>query len=213
MKSVTIADYGVGNLSSVARAIEHCGATAKITSDPKEIALAERFILPGVGAFGDGMAGLSSSGIKESIFEFAQTGRPLLGICLGMQMLMDSSEEFGFHQGLGLIKGTCKPINATALNGEHLKVPHIGWNELIKPAPTSNWEKTVFKFIEPGEEAYFVHSWMVEPNDPSVLLSVAEYGGHMITAAIHKDQFTGCQFHPEKSGPTGLKIIKAFIDT
>lgn len=212
MKSVTIADYGVGNLSSVARAVEQIGAIAKISSDPKEIKNAERFILPGVGAFGDGMAGLTSSGIKESIFEFAKTERPFLGICLGMQMLMESSDEFGIHEGLKLIEGTCKPISSVSQSGAPLKVPHIGWNELLPPDEQSNWRDSIFKDIQPGEEAYFVHSWMVTPKDKNVLLSVVEYGGHMITAAIRKDQFTGCQFHPEKSGPTGLKIIKAFLD-
>jgi glutamine amidotransferase len=212
MKSVVIADYGVGNLRSVARAVEFSGATAIVSSNPKTIESAERFILPGVGAFGDGMLGIKTSGLIESIYEFARTERPFLGICLGMQMLVDTSNEFGKQVGLGLIAGDCVPIPATDVDGIAHKVPHIGWNELILPHDHSTWRNSIFKDVVPGEEVYFVHSWMVQPKHDETILALTEYGGRMVTAAIRQDQFTGCQFHPEKSGPAGIKILKTFIE-
>lgn len=211
MKPVTIADYGVGNLQSVARAIEFCGGTACVTSDPQLIARAERLLLPGVGAFGDGMKGLQTTGILEGLFEFAATERPFLGICLGMQMLMQSSDEFGHQKGLGFIEGDCIPVPRQSENGAILKIPHMGWNELLPPHPNRSWDSTPFENVQSGEEAYFVHSWMVNPRRPEVVIAVTDYGGHRIPAAINDKQFWGCQFHPEKSGRTGLKIISSFI--
>jgi len=211
MKTVTIADYGVGNLQSVARAIEFCGATPVVTSDSRVIAKADRFLLPGVGAFQDGMKGLSETGVLDGILEFAQTGRPFLGICLGMQMLMDSSLEFGHNDGLGLIHGTCVSIPTTSTEGVRVKVPHIGWSELAKSPESPSWSQTIFADVNLGEEVYFVHSWMVQPIHSASVLAVTQYGGHQITAALQENQYIGCQFHPEKSGPTGLKIISSFL--
>lgn len=206
---VAIVDYGVGNLLSVKRGFEHCGATVNVTSDPDEIYNSARVVLPGVGAFSSAMAQLCQSGLDDVVKEVALRGTPLMGICLGMQMLLDQSLEFGVTQGLGLIAGKVIPIPSRDINGLPQKTPHIGWNALV-PSAENNWQDTLLRDIKTGESVYFVHSFMANPVDPSHRAADYIYGGNLITAAIHKDNIYGCQFHPEKSGEVGLKILKRF---
>ena len=211
MNEVTVIDYGVGNLLSVSRALEHCGARVTITSDSAEILTSARVVLPGVGAFADGMAALRAKGLDTLVHQVAVAGTPLLGICLGMQMLFDESEEFGPTAGLGLIPGRVMQIPAKTTTGEPHKIPHIGWNELVLPAQSDAWQNGLLADIEPGEAVYFVHSFMAVPASPEFRLADCSYGGIPISAAVQRDNVMGCQFHPEKSGEVGLKILRSFI--
>lgn len=209
-KKVTIIDYGVGNLLSVTRAFEHCGATVTLAHDATDIEQAEHLVLPGVGAFADGMQGLRERRLIEPIRHYATSGRPLMGICLGMQMLASVSEEFGEHEGLGLIPGRARAISRIAVDGSPLKTPHIGWSSLLRPAQ-ADWTGTILANTEQASSVYLVHSYAVQPDDPTHLLAHCVYGGHGIAAVIRRDAIYGCQFHPEKSGPVGLKIIDGFL--
>ncbi|MDC0831673.1 imidazole glycerol phosphate synthase subunit HisH [Geitlerinema sp. CS-897] len=210
---VTVIDYGAGNLLSVRQAFEYLGATVHVTADPEFLLTSSRVVLPGVGAFAKAMFELQELNLTDVINQIAVQGTPLLGICLGMQLLMDESEEFGTNAGLGLIPGMVIPIPALTATGQPQKIPHIGWNELI---PTSknegDWLNTPLQNISPGEAVYFVHSFMAIPDDPNHRVADCLYGGLSISAAIAKDNIFGCQFHPEKSGEVGLKILKSFLD-
>lgn len=213
-KTIHVIDYGVGNLFSVKRALRHCTAEVVFVSTPAEIAEAPNLVLPGVGAFGNGMEELRKRQLVEPIREFARSGRPFLGICLGMQLMMDGSDEFGLHEGLGLIRGNVQKIPDKTNSGEQVKIPHIGWNALLKPKKeTVSWEKTILEHVAEGEYAYFVHSYVAHPENSDHILATASYGGYPITAVIASGSLSGCQFHPELSGPTGLKILKEFINT
>lgn len=208
---VTVLDYGVGNLYSVQRAFEVCGASdICISSDPDEIRNADRLVLPGVGAFGDGMRGLRDRGLDQAICEFANSGRPLLGICLGMQMLATTSEEFGEHAGLNLIPGRVSPIPSKDFDGISLKTPFIGWSHLNCP-PDVNWEGGVLESISGKQAVYLVHSFQFTPDSQGNMLGTYQYGGHDVTAAVFKDNIVGLQFHPEKSGKIGLRILSNFL--
>lgn len=207
---VIVMDYGVGNLLSVQRGLEHCGAKVILTADPEQILAASRVVLPGVGAFGNGMQALERLGLVAVIRELARRKTPLLGICLGMQLLLEESEEFGVTAGLGLIPGRVIPVPNQTLSGATQKIPHIGWSAL-QPANTTGWQETLLQDIRTGEAAYFVHSFMAVPTDTAHRLADCMYGGHKIAATIGRDQITGCQFHPEKSGEVGLKILRSFI--
>lgn len=209
--SVTVIDYGMGNLLSVTRALEHCGANVKVTADPDVIRTSPRVVLPGVGAFGDGMAELRRQRLDEVMREVAAMGTPLLGICLGMQMLLDESEEFDLTSGLGLIQGRVEPVPARTADGHSQKIPHIGWNALTLPQGHESWEGTLLQEIRPGEAVYFVHSYMAVPSNPDHRIADCIYGGMRVTAAIGRDNIFGCQFHPEKSGKTGLNILRRFL--
>jgi glutamine amidotransferase len=208
--SVTLIDYGVGNLLSVARAFEHCGANVVLTGDPADIDRAERLVLPGVGAFADGMQGLRDRELVDPIRRYAESGRSLLGICLGMQMLATMSEEFGEHQGLNLIPGRVRAIPRMATDGSPLKTPHIGWSSLHRPKQTE-WDNSLLADTTPGTSVYLVHSYAVAPDDHRHLLSDCVYGGHRIATTIRRGAVIGCQFHPEKSGPAGLRMLAAFL--
>ncbi len=208
MVDVTIIDYGVGNLLSVQRGFEHCGARVCVTSDPDAILGADRLVLPGVGAFRGAMQELEARGLSSVIRAYAASGKPLLGICLGMQLLLNESEEFGITKGLGLIKGRVIPIPAQTTSGDTQKIPHIGWSALT-PANDS-WSGTVLDGVLPGSAAYFVHSYMAQTNEASHRLADCMYGGHRIPAVIASGNVSGCQFHPEKSGEVGLSILRAF---
>lgn len=208
--AVTVIDYGVGNIFSVCRALEHCGAEVRLSDVPEEILGADRVILPGVGAFADGMAGLASRGLLATVKEFAATGRPLLGICLGMQMLMDSSEEFGLQDGLGIIPGKVTAIPPTGTDGVLHKIPHIGWNELLVPEG-ADWTGTVLGNTVRGSSVYFVHSFAAVPERPEHRLAECDYNGRKICAAVQNGLVFGCQFHPEKSGEVGLGIVQSFL--
>lgn len=201
---IAIIDYGVGNLFSLKSSFAAIGEEAVVTNDIQIIDAADRIILPGVGAFGDAALKLKESGLSEVVKEQAQKGKPLLGICLGMQMLLEKSFEYGEHEGLGLIEGEIRSIGEVIPND--LKIPHIGWNALSFKGEKS----PIFKYINDGDFVYFVHSFAGFSCDKNVI-ATSEYGAPL-TAAVQKDNVYGCQFHPEKSGEVGLKILKAFCE-
>ena len=200
---VAIIDYGVGNLFSLKSSLKEIGAEAVVTSDEKLIAEAGRIILPGVGAFEDAARKLRESGMADVVKREAAAGKPVMGICLGMQLLFDVGYEYGVHEGLGLIHGSVKPI--ADVIPDNYKIPHIGWN-LLK----FRGESPLFKYIKEGDYVYFVHSYYAADCDESVI-AVTEYGAEL-TAAVASGNVYGCQFHPEKSGDVGMKILKAFME-
>ena len=199
---IAIVDYGVGNLFSLKSSLEAVGADVTVTGDAQVLRQAERIVLPGVGAFGDAAKKLQDSGLAEVICQEANHGKPLLGICLGMQMLLDVSYEYGEHKGLGLIHGAIRPIADVIPAG--YKIPHIGWNALQFPEQ----KHPVFRDVQNGEHVYFVHSFH-GTDCADYVAATTEYGG-ILTAAVARDNVVGCQFHPEKSGDVGLRILKAF---
>ncbi|MBE7046448.1 MAG: imidazole glycerol phosphate synthase subunit HisH [Ruminococcaceae bacterium] len=200
---IAIIDYGVGNLFSLKSSFEKIGEKAIVTGDKDELLKADRVILPGVGAFGDAADKLKESGLFEFVKELSKTGKPIMGICLGMQLLFDKGYEYGEHEGLGLIKGEVRPISDVIPKG--LKIPHIGWNAL-----KFKKDSKIFKYLNDGDFVYFVHSFYGANCDDSVS-AVSEYGAEL-TASVESGNVYGCQFHPEKSGDTGLKILKAFCE-
>ena len=200
---LAIIDYGVGNLFSLVSSFKAIGVEAVITSDPEAIRSADRLILPGVGAFEDAARKLRESGMADLVKEQAAQGKPIMGICLGMQLLFDKSYEYGEHEGLGLIRGSVKPI-ADVIDPA-LKIPHIGWNPLIMKR-----DCPLFRYIKEGDCVYFVHSYYAADCDEAVV-ATAEYSAEL-TAAVQNGNVYGCQFHPEKSGSVGLKILKAFCE-
>jgi imidazole glycerol-phosphate synthase subunit HisH len=211
MKSVVIVDYGMGNLKSVQRGLEKVGASVVLTSDPTVIASASRLILPGVGAFEDGMMGLENAGILSSINDFVRTGNPLLGICLGMQMLLNKSEEHGTHKGLGLISGNVQKIPESCHENITRKIPHIGWTR-IEESFYQEWKGSCLEGTKKQDFFYFVHSFMAVTENKENILAQCEDEGLMISAAIKRDNITGVQFHPEKSGEAGLRVLNKFIN-
>ena len=200
---VAIIDYGVGNLFSLKSSLKEIGAEAVVTSDEKVIAEADRIILPGVGAFEDAARKLRESGMADVVKREAAAGKPMMGICLGMQLMFDVGYEYGVHEGLGLIRGSVRPI--ADVIPENYKIPHIGWN-LLK----FKRESPLFKYIKEDDYVYFVHSYYAAECDESVI-AVTEYGAEL-TAAVANGNVYGCQFHPEKSGEVGMKILKAFME-
>ncbi|MDR1298828.1 MAG: imidazole glycerol phosphate synthase subunit HisH [Oscillospiraceae bacterium] len=199
-----IIDYGVGNLFSLKSSLQYIGQEAVVTGDADEIGACERVILPGVGAFGDAADKLRSGGLDDVVRAQAAAGKPLLGICLGMQLLFERGYEYGVHEGLGLIPGEVTPIEPVIPGG--YKIPHIGWNGLNFPEDRP--KSAIFEYIEAGENVYFVHSYHASGCDGSVI-ATAEYGAPL-TAAAARGNVYGTQFHPEKSGPVGLRILRAF---
>jgi glutamine amidotransferase len=208
---VVVIDYGVGNLLSVSRGLEHCGASVLVSNDPEIILTAPRIVLPGVGAFRDAMAELHRRNLDDVVRAFARQGKPLLGICLGMQLLLDESEEFGVTAGLGLIPGRVIPIPTSTSDGRPQKVPHIGWSELSLPDGRGSWDGTLLQGMGASEAFYFVHSFMAAPEDSSHRVADCQYGGAAVSAVIGRANIHGCQFHPEKSGTAGLKVLKHFL--
>lgn len=200
---VAIVDYGVGNLFSLKSSFAAIGVEVVVTADPEVLKNAERIVLPGVGAFEDAAKKLRDSGLDKVLIGLANNGKPLLGICLGMQLLFEKSYEYGEHEGLGLIKGSVKPIKDVIPND--LKIPHIGWNPL-----KFRKETPMFSYINDDDCVYFVHSFYAADCDESVV-AVSEYGA-LLTAAVQNKNVFGCQFHPEKSGKVGLNILKAFSE-
>ncbi|MEW6593973.1 MAG: imidazole glycerol phosphate synthase subunit HisH [Thermodesulfobacteriota bacterium] len=208
--AVVVVDYGIGNLFSVCHALHQAGGEVALTSDPNRIAQAERLVLPGVGAIADGMAGLRQHGLVAPIRELVARDKPFLGICLGMQMMLDVSEEFGEHECLGLIPGRVVPVPPTGADGRPHKIPHIGWNELFRPEG-GDWSQTLLAGIPERTTAYFVHSFMAMPTDPGHRLADCLYDGRVVSAAIRIGKAVGTQFHPEKSGPAGIQMLKNFL--
>ncbi len=200
---IAILDYGVGNLFSLRSSLACIGAKAVVTPDEKVLRQADKLLLPGVGAFGDAAEKLRQSGLDQVLREEVEKGKPLLGICLGMQMLFDRSLEFGVHQGLGLLRGEVRPIGEVI--PKELKIPQIGWNNLhfIREHP-------LFRYVKEGDSVYFVHSYYAADCAES-LVAETEYGAPL-TAAVALDNVMGCQFHPEKSGKVGLGILQAFAE-
>ena len=199
---IAIIDYGVGNLFSLKCSLNFIGADAVVTSDPELVRRADKLILPGVGAFGDAIVKLRESGLDTVLLEEVKKKKPVLGICLGMQLLFEKSYEYGTHEGLGILKGEVASIASVSPT---LKIPEIGWNALIFKK-----ESPLFKYIKDGDCVYFVHSYFVSGCDDS-LLATAEYGSEL-TAAVSLDNVYGCQFHPEKSGAVGLNILRGFVE-
>ncbi len=209
--TITVVDYGVGNLFSVCRSLEYCGCdNVLVSSLPEHIETAEKLVLPGVGAFEDGMRGLRDRGLVDPIVRYARSGRPLLGICLGMQMLATESEEFGMHTGLNLIPGRVIPIPRRNTDGSRMKVPFVGWTPISTSA--NSGQGSLLEFHDAESSIYLVHSFHVVPADPQHVLATYLFGSHPVTAAIRRGNVTGVQFHPEKSGAVGLKIMSRFID-
>ncbi len=201
---IAIIDYGVGNLFSLTSSFAAIGAEAVVTADPAVIRAADRILLPGVGAFEDAARKLRESGMADLVKEQAAAGKPIMGICLGMQLLFDKSYEYGRHDGLGLIPGAVRPIR-DVIPADY-KVPHIGWNALSFIGEKSR----LFRYLKEGDCVYFVHSYYAADCGDAVT-ATAEYGAPL-TAAVEKGNVYGCQFHPEKSGTVGLNILKAFCE-
>lgn len=198
---IAVIDYGVGNLFSLRSSLDMIGAECVVTSEAEIIKKADKLILPGVGAFGDAIKKLRDSGLDKVIIDEARSGKPIMGICLGMQLLFEKSYEYGEHEGLGLLKGSVVPMQGVI--PKELKIPHIGWNALHVRA-----EHPIFKYIKEHDYVYFVHSYYATNCEDS-LLATTEYGKEL-TAAVALGNVTGCQFHPEKSGDIGLGILRAF---
>lgn len=209
MTSVTVVDYGTGNLLSVRRAFQHAGADVELADDAVGVERAERLVLPGVGAFRTCIGNLRERGLIEAVRSFAVTARPFLGICVGMQMMLDGSEEFGWTEGLGLISGRVEAIHPAGADGTPHKIPHIGWAEL--KASERGWKESILDGEVEGASVYFVHSFAVLPENQEHVLAVCDYNGIEIVAAVVRDNLFGSQFHPEKSGPVGLRIISNFL--
>ena len=203
---IAIVDYGVGNIFSLYSSFKYIGAEVVLTSDPEEIKKADKIILPGVGAFADAAKKLRDSGLADVVVKEVKNGKPLLGICLGMQMLFERSFEYGEHQGLGLIKGDI--VSMEGVVPANYKIPHIGWNGLHYPKDKA--KSPIFKYINENDCVYFVHSYFGTNCDESVI-ATTEYGAELTAAVAYKNVY-GVQFHPEKSGEVGMKILKAFCE-
>lgn len=205
-----IVDYGLGNLFSVLHACQHAGIEAYITSSPEEVGAADALILPGVGAFPDAMACLDRLDLVAPILDFSQTDRPMFGICLGLQLLFSESEEFGNGKGLGLIEGSVKRFDQPRdYEGRPLKIPHVGWNlAFAPPSRPDGWQGTALEPLGFRAMMYFVHSFCVAPSDPAVVLAETTYGDQTYCSAIHRDNLTAFQFHPERSGTDGILVYQ-----
>ncbi len=209
---VTILDYGMCNLLNVARAFEHCGAVVSIAEDAAAARAAERLVVPGVGAFRDSVNELRARGLDDAIREFARSSRPFLGICVGMQILFDASEEFGEHSGLGILPGRVVAVPAITTTGELQRVPHIGWNHLVPSEAGRSWAgSSLAGFANQRPALYFVHSFAARVDDPRDVLADCIYGGHRVCASVARDNITAFQFHPERSGRNGLRVIETFL--
>ncbi len=206
---VTLLDFGIGNLYSVCRAVEKTGASVEVVDKCPRADQVERLILPGVGAFAKCLDAMQRFGAVDLAREFAQTGRPMLGICVGMQALFEIGEEFGEHPGIGLIPGRVKQLQSNA-ESKAFKLPHIGWAPLEFPN-RAIWESSPLRSVKSGEYAYFVHSYHGIPDHETATLASTSYNGTRITAAVSRDNVTGVQFHPERSGPVGLRVMETFL--
>ena len=206
-EKIGILDYGAGNMINVSRAVEHLGYKFELVSSPFELSRVNKLIMPGVGAFPVAMDNLGKLGLIDFIIEFANEGNPILGICLGMQMLFEKSSEKGITSGLGLLKGSIKKIPSDSETKSVIKIPHIGWNNLI----INDSENELVKNINISDSVYFVHSYMAVDYSKESLIASCSYGGSNIPAIVQNKNITGCQFHPEKSGKVGLKILENFL--
>lgn len=210
MKAVTIIDYGLGNLYSVSRAFETQNANVVITNEADKISSADYLVLPGVGAFKKGMENLEKLGLVDALRQFIQRERPFLGICLGMQLMFDQSEEFGNNIGLGLISGDVKKLPSHSKAGEALRVPHMGWSALLPGE--RQWNHTILHNTLPGSYTYHVHSFVGHPARSEDILAYTNYGGYDLAVVVNKSNIIGIQSHPERSGPVGLRILESFLE-
>ena len=210
MKKITIIDYGCSNILSLVRALEFLGYKGEVTSDYKEILNSSHVILPGVGAFGNAMKKLEEHNLCQPILEYAKLNKPLLGICLGMQILLTKGHEFGTHKGLELIEG--EVIKISDKKNEKIKIPHIGWNEIYPCNDKKKWENKILKDDLIGKSFYFVHSFVGKTKNLDSTIAICDYSGISIPAVVSVNNIFGCQFHPEKSGQNGLKVLKNFCE-
>lgn len=207
---IAIVDYQLGNLFSVQQACTYLGYEAKVTSEPNDIINADYVILPGVGAFADAMHNMHAFDLVEPLKDFIASGKPFMGVCLGLQLLFTESEEFNNTKGMNIIEGTVKKLPTQNTEGGILKVPQIAWNQ-IKETAHNNWADTPLSTCETGEYMYFVHSFFVTPASDSVILSTTDYGGHHYCSSVLKNNVFACQFHPEKSSLKGIKIYANWL--
>jgi len=215
VSDVGIIDYGINNLKSISKAFEKIGKTYKIIDTPKDVLSSKCLVLPGIGAFGDGMNELRQRGLIEPIKKSVEEGTPILGICLGMQLFFTESEEFGLHKGLDLIPGRVVSFkHPNEVNVNAYRIPHMGWNELnkSKSGNESKWKKTLLENIKEKSDVYFVHSFYPIPKDPETIIATTEYGGQEFCSVVKKDNIIGTQFHLEKSGEIGLNILRKFCE-
>lgn len=204
---IVVVDYGVGNIHSAIKGLKRFTGDVVLSEDPVEIRSASALVLPGQGAFEAGMDGLRVRGLLDSVKQAAHSGKPVLGICLGAQLMLERGFEFGECEGLGLMPGTV--LRFPPLQGE--KTPHMGWNAIEEPAP-GKWQGTALEGLRTGAEMYFIHSYIMQPTEGSHVLATTVYGGLRFPSVIGKGNIIGCQFHPEKSGEEGLRIIRSFIE-
>ncbi len=209
---VVVVDYGIGNVFSVCNALKLIGADPILTRSETEIKSADRLILPGVGAYARAMEALQKFGLVDLLSSYRETGRPFMGICIGMQVLMELSEEFGEHKGLGFIPGKVSKISEVQEDGTKVRVPHISWAPLDSPSVEGAWKGTPLEDVEGKNLSfYYVHSFHCKPSNTSNLLAESHYGGQKITAAIRHENLFGLQFHPERSGKTGQLVLNSFM--
>ncbi len=210
-----IVDYGLGNLFSLQKAARFLGREVEVTSDPLKVISANKVILPGVGAFDDAMNNLKKAGLDIAIKDFIRTEKPFLGICLGMQLLMQEGEENGLFKGLGVIRGRVVRLAGVGPQQKHTKIPHVGWNKIFYPEHKEGqhqvWDGTILGNLQEGSFVYFVHSYVVVPDDNAVILSETLYGGNRFCSALKVGSVYACQFHPEVSAAVGLKVIDNFF--
>ncbi len=205
--SIAVIDYGIGNVRSILEAFKNQNTEVILTRNKDEILKSNGLVIPGVGSFSYGMENLVNYNLVEVIKEYTTLDRPLLGICLGMQLLFEESEEFGNTKGLGLISG--KVVQLPTKDNQNEKLPHVSWNEI--KSDKNSWNNTILSNVEEGSDMYFVHSFIAQPRDPSYVLSLTEYSKYHFCSSVKKGSIYGCQFHPEKSGISGLKIVNNFI--
>ena len=210
-KKITIIDYGCGNILNLARAIKFIGYEVEITHYKNKIINSSHVVLPGVGAFGNAMKQIEKYNLHSTILEYAKSNRPLLGICLGMQILLTVSYEFGVHKGLGLIEG--KVIKISNEKNKEIKIPHMGWNEIYPNNNKKEWKNKILKNSSIGKSFYFVHSFVCITKDYDSTIAVCNYSDISIPAVVATGNVFGCQFHPEKSANNGLTVLKNFCET
>ncbi|NQU98285.1 imidazole glycerol phosphate synthase subunit HisH [Candidatus Woesearchaeota archaeon] len=208
-KTVSIVDYGLGNLYSLKSAIESLGYEYRFVKNPDEINNSEMLIIPGVGSFSEGMNNFRLNRLIEAVRDYVNSGKPLLGICLGMQLLFEKGEEFGVHEGLGVIPGVVKKLEPEKIS-KRIRLPHVGWSEIVIPKNKS-WQNTILEGVSNNSLMYFVHSFRCVPKDNEDILAESEYGNQSFCSVVKRGNVYGTQFHPEKCDYLGLKILKRFL--
>lgn len=209
---IAIVDYQLSNMFSVKHVFDHLGIPAIITSEPQKVIGAKAIVLPGVGAFGDAMGNLKKMGLNLALIEYAKSGKPFLGVCLGLQLLFSYSNEFGKHKGLNLIRGSVVKFPTNNQDGEKILIPQIGWNKIFK-SKSGSWNKTPLSTLKNNSYMYFVHSFYVVPSDKSVVASLTNYQGIQYCSSVAKKNLFAVQFHPEKSGNQGVEIYKNWVQS